>query len=120
MITFACGNKTSPPISIPPQPPPPLTKPTTPGQRKARQRAILTEELGGDDREQESGYTGRLQRRFAMMETMEGSGLGERQDEKSLQKPPAQYSNCTKFEKGLNEYFLPKREKNTQRNWEGE
>ena len=55
-----------------------------------------------------------------MMEATEGSGLGERQDEKSLQKPPAQNSNCTKFEKGLNEYFLPKREKNTQRNWEGE
>ena len=92
MITFACGNKTSPPISIPPQPPPPpLTSRQRPGQRKARRRAILTEELGGDDREQESGYTGRLQRRFAMMEATEGSGLvllllGERQDEKSLQK----------------------------------
>ena len=56
-----------------------------------------------------------------MMEATEGSGLvilllGERQDEKSPKKPPVQNSNCTQFEKGLNENILSqKREKYTQK-----
>jgi len=55
-----------------------------------------------------------------MMEATEGSGLvilllGERQDEMSPKKPPAQNSNCTKFEKGLNENILSPKERKIHR-----
>jgi len=39
---------------------------------------------------------------------------------RALQKPPAQNSNCTKFEKDLNESILSRKEKITRKHRAGE